>query len=374
MVILASIISHFYIGESIANIKAHEEHRLACYANKVTEKEQSIEDFKKTQFGTLESFTNKVAIIDGDNRLLYTTFEQTPPFNFEEKTYFKEGSVYYNSLKNFTDTGTVKVIFAKELDFSSVHIKIVIILGAILFFLVGSSLFLYFHIKDIYANITKELDGFFKSAIHEIRTPLGVIQINLDFLENSAVANSMPLKRAQGGVRNLTSVYESLEYCIKQKKVRYKKEDINLSKFLKYRIDFFSVLAEIKDVQIKSEVADGVHLYMSQIEAQRLVDNNLSNAIKYAKEHTTITIKLSKLDTHILLSFSNYAKPIENINKIFKQYYRDDNVKGGFGLGLSIVENICMLYNIGIHAVSNDDGLIVFSYKIPYKNPKKSNL
>jgi signal transduction histidine kinase len=364
MVILVSIISHFYIQESIANIKSHEEHTLSCYANRITEKDQSIEEFKQQLFGTLESFTNKIAIIDENNKLLYTTFNKTPPYNFTKRTYFKENSVYYNNLKYFTDAGIVKVIFAKELDYSSVHKKIVIILVTIVMFLISSSLFLYFHIRDIYTNITKELDSFFKSAIHEIRTPLGVIQINLDFLENSN-PDSMALKRAQGGVRNLTSVYESLEYCIKQKKVKYKKEKINFSRFLKYRIDFFKVLGEIKDVTMQSSIEENIFIYMSQVELQRLIDNNLSNAIKYSKEHTTISISLANNKTNIILSFSNSGNKIENINKIFRQYYRDDNVKGGFGLGLSIVKKICLTYNISIQATSDDEGLATFIYKIP---------
>jgi signal transduction histidine kinase len=293
-------------------------------------------------------------------------------FNHEKKTYYKDGKVYFNAITHFEDAGTVKIIFGKEVDFTTINVKITLIIITIILFLIGSTLFLYFHIGNIYDNITKELDNFFKSAIHEIRTPIGVIQINLDFLENT-LPDSMAVKRAQGGVRNLTSVYESLEYCIKHKNVQFKREDLNLSQFLRYRIDFFTVLAEIKDVQIKSDIEDNIFIHMSKVELQRLIDNNLSNAIKYAKEHTQITIKLYLRKNCAILSFSNYGNPIENISKIFRQYYRDDHVKGGFGLGLSIVENICRIYHISIQAISDDDNLITFIYKIPdtilVKNP-----
>jgi hypothetical protein len=373
MVALASVLSHFYFQESLDNIRAHEEHLLACYANRVTEKEQSIDEFKKNLYGTLASFTNRVAIIDPNNKLLYTTFNETPLYNFEARTYFKDDSVYYNNIKSFTDTGTVKIIFGKKLDYSTVYKKAMIVSATIVFFLIASSLFLYFRLKSIYAHTTKELDSFFKSAIHEIRTPLGVIQINLDFLENT-YPSSMPLKRAQGGVRNLTSVYESIEYCIKQKKVKYKRENINLTRFLNYRIDFFKVLGEIKDVEIKSAIEEDITIRMSQVELQRLIDNNLSNAIKYAKEHTVITISLQNTATHGSLVFSNYSNPIANIHKIFKQYYRDDDVKGGFGLGLSIVEHICRLYEIDINVSSQDNGFITFAYKIPHTILTKSTL
>ena len=367
IVILFSIISHFYIKESILNIKATEEHLISCYANKITNKLQSIDEFKQLIFGTLESFQYKIAIIDSNNKLLYSSFDITPTYNLSKITYFKDDKVFYNSIKQFTDVGDVKVIFEKKLNYSIIKEKSIILILVNLIFLVGCSLFLYFHMKNIYTHITKKLDAFFKDAIHEIRTPLGVIQINLDFIENSNVS-SMALKRAQGGVRNLTSVYESLEYCIKNKKVKYKKESINISHFLRNRIDFFNVLAEIKDVAIHYEIQDNIMVYMSRIELQRLIDNNLSNAIKYSKNNTQIRSILYIKDSSLFLEFSNYGDPIKDTSKIFKRYYRGDDIRGGFGLGLSIVEYICGIYDITINVTSNEEGYTKFIYEIPQKN------
>jgi two-component system OmpR family sensor kinase len=218
-VFLFSIISHFYIKESISTLKINNEHLISCYANRVTTHKQSIKEFKELVFGTLESFKYKVAIINSKNKLLYTTFDRTPLYDFSNRTYIKDDKVYYNGIKDFSDAGNVKIIFSAALDYSEIKKKVIILLISSLVFLIACSLFLRHHLTDIYTNISKKLDLFFKDAIHEIRTPLGVIQINLDFLENT-MENSMPLKRAQGGVRNLTSVYEGIEYSIKHKKVK----------------------------------------------------------------------------------------------------------------------------------------------------------
>ncbi len=369
---MLSIISHFYIQESIQTINAKEEHLIACYANKLTEKAKNIDELKQLLFGTQESFEYKIAIIDSANKLIYSSFDKTPTYNLSKVTYLKGDSVFYNAIKHFNDVGNVKVVFEKKLDYSSVKTKIIVIITSSLLFLIGCAFFLYFHIKNIHTHITTQLDAFFKDAIHEIRTPLGVVQINLDFLENNNKA-SMPLKRAQGGLRNLTSVYESLEYCIKNKKIKYKKESINLTDFIKNRIDFFKVLAEIKDVTIEDAIEDAIEdeitIYMSRIELQRLIDNNLSNAIKYSKESTQISIHLYQESTFLYLKFSNYGDTIQDINKIFQRYYRgDDDIRGGFGLGLSIVEHICRIYDIHIEVSSSEDGYTTFLYKIPQKN------
>lgn len=370
MVTIFSIIFYFYIQESISTIKAQEEHLLSCYANNITNDEQSIDEFKELTFGTLESFTNQVAIFDKQNKLLYSTFKSVPVYNLDKKTYFKNNQVFYNSTKYFSDVGTVKIIFKKDIDFSSVKKKSIIVIVASLIFLVICSFFLYYHIKNIYFTITKKLDIFFKDAVHEIRTPLGVLQINLDFLDNN-MNNSKPLKRAQAGLRNLTSVYESLEFCIKDKKVQYKKENIDMSRFLKKRIDFFKVLAEIKNIDILYDIEKDIYINISRTELQRLIDNNISNAIKYSKKHTKIEINLHVKNESIILFFSNHGEFIEDTNEIFKRYYRGDDIKGGFGLGLSIVDYICDVYNIDIKVNSEINGHSTFEYIVPKKIAKK---
>ncbi len=80
---------YFYIKESISTIKAQEEHLLSCYANRITNDEHSIDEFKELTFGTLESFTTQVAIFDMNNKLLYSTFKNTPVYNLDKKPTLK---------------------------------------------------------------------------------------------------------------------------------------------------------------------------------------------------------------------------------------------------------------------------------------------
>lgn len=369
IVIILSVISHFYMKESINTLQAEEEHHIGCYANRVTNQEQTLEEFKKRIFGSIEFFTYKVAIFDKKHNIIYSTFDKQPSFNTSAITYIKDDAVYYNHTKLLTDIGMVKMVFKKHIDYQKIYTKGYIIITASLVFLLGCSLFLYFHIKGIYENINKKLDAFFKDAIHEIRTPLGVVQINLDFLDNT-IEDSMPLKRAQGGLRNLTSVYESLEYSIKNKTVKYKKEHINLSQFLANRIDFFNVLAEVKEIEIQSKIESGIFAYISRIEIQRLIDNNLSNAIKYAKEKTKMYIFLYSKNKEVCIEFSNSGDGIKEKEKIFERYYRGDEIKGGFGIGLSIVEYICNIYNIK-YSVDSKDGYTTFLYIFPPNVVKK---
>jgi signal transduction histidine kinase len=91
---------------------------------------------------------------------------------------------------------------------------------------------------------------------------------------------------------------------------------------------------------------------ISRVELTRLIDNNLSNAIKYSSQNSTIVVVLSENR----LSFSNLGKPIENHKTIFDKYVRENSVIGGHGLGLSIVKEIAKNNFISINLTSTLDG------------------
>ncbi len=71
-------------------------------------------------------------------------------------------------------------------------------------------------------------------------------------------------------------------------------------------------------------------------------------------------IKLYKKE-HIIFKISTKSKKIEDTQKIFKQFYKEDDAKGGFGLGLALVYEICQKYGFAIE-VSYKDGYNIFKY------------
>jgi len=361
-----AVLSYFYIQESLSTLKIQEKHKIEYYADKITKQKRTISEFKEFRFGTIESFLYKTAIISQDGQVLYSTFKNIPKYNPLKTVYIKGDSVIYNNIKEFLQEGRVKVIIKKEFDYSDIKNRVFILAISILTFLILCSIFLYVHTSKVHNIMNKNLDMFLKDAMHEIRTPIGVIQINLEFLESS-IKPTMALKRAQGGLRNITSVYESIEYFIKNEKITYKRKTINLSPLLEKRVEFFFILAEIKNLEVLSNIQQDIFVHVNDIEIQRLIDNNLSNAIKYSKKDTKIEISLYRENSFVILKFVNYGDQIKDTNKIFQRYYRGDSIRGGFGLGLNMVEHICGIYDIAINVTSNKDGKTTFTYNIPKK-------
>ena len=65
------------------------------------------------------------------------------------------------------------------------------------------------------------------------------------------------------------------------------------------------------------------------------------------------------------LLFKDYGVGIKNIEKIFSRYYREDNSKGGFGIGLNIVKSILDEMNIELKIDSNPKTGSQFLYIFP---------
>lgn len=210
-------------------------------------------------------------------------------------------------------------------------------------------------------KLLEEQDKFVKNAIHEINTPISVILVNCD-LEVMQNGKNRHLTNIESGAKIIHNIYNDLSYLIQKDRVEYTLESINLSEFLESRVDFFAEVANGAGVSIDSAIDQELSVNISSVELQRIIDNSLSNAIKYAFAKTTIDIELKLDNKEAVFGITNSAKTLSNIDKIFDRYYREDTVRGGFGLGLSIIKEICDKYHIKYSAISKDNE-VRFEYR-----------
>jgi len=101
---------------------------------------------------------------------------------------------------------------------------------------------------------------------------------------------------------------------------------------------------------------------MNEIELTRLIDNNLSNAIKYGKPISEIEIRLFEDSGVCVMEFSNEGT-ITNKEEIFQKFHRESHMAEGFGVGLYMVKTICEAYAITI--TLNTEERIIFTYHFP---------
>lgn len=197
--------------------------------------------------------------------------------------------------------------------------------------------------------------------VHEIRTPLTVIMANASLIEMGRVYNKTCIIQINCAINMLTNSYEDLSYIISNDTIEYKKIDINISSFLKDRIEFFEQISKVNKKLIVPQIEQNISMSMNDIELERLFDNNIANAIKHSQKKSEIKITLNELNKKIILEFSSFGKVIEDTNSVFDKNYRESSSEKSMGLGLNIVKTICEKNNIE-YKITREEGRNIFTY------------
>lgn len=352
-IIFITIPAYFYTQLEIENYKTLQnkllyEHSLAI--------QNEIENFSTSSEDTFvfpKSFKYEAELLNNNNQLIFKTTNKKSNLGTDVL------QLKINLLPNRLNA--TSLIVTSAISFETIYLKILVLSICIALFIFTS---IYLIIKtsvEPYKKANEYLDAFFNDAMHELKTPLGVIQLNLEILEEKH-PQSKELIRSMNATKNLFLVYEDIEYLIKQKSVNYNKELLDFSYILTQRIDQFESLTKTKNLLLKHQLQDEIKLVINRIQLQRIIDNTLSNAIKYSFKDTTITIELFETKESICFKVTNFGEPIKDKTQIFNRYYKENSIKGGFGIGLNIVKNICMENNIAIVVDSSHTHGTTFQY------------
>uniref|UniRef100_UPI00404799CB sensor histidine kinase n=1 Tax=Aliarcobacter sp. TaxID=2321116 RepID=UPI00404799CB len=222
-----------------------------------------------------------------------------------------------------------------------------------------------YKVSEKTVELTKLVESqktFIKNSVHEINTPLSIIQTNIDLLKMK-IPNNKYITNIESGSKIIQNIYDDLSYLVKKDRVIYDKEYLNITQVLSNRLDFFDEIAISNSLYFIKNIEPDAYIKFNITELQRIIDNNLSNAIKYSYAKSPIFVKLHYLnDDEIEFSVSTYSKKIESVDKIFDDFYRENVARGGFGLGLKIVKDICDK-NLVIIKLESNEKKTKFTYR-----------
>jgi two-component system OmpR family sensor kinase len=142
-------------------------------------------------------------------------------------------------------------------------------------------------------------------------------------------------------------------------------EQLCLSKIIEERVEFIKELIDSKRLSIELKM-EPTKIFMPKRSVYRLIDNLISNAIKYSDIGGVITISLQKNELRVKDRGIGIDKKIQE--DIFRRYYRANDERGGFGIGLSIVLSICKKYKIKLGLASKKGEGSIFILTFPKKN------
>jgi len=359
IIFVVSIPAYFYVSVEKESYKQAQMQDLQHYAYGV---EKSIYDFSRTNkhiFDFPRSLFYTSCLYGNNTKLLFATDEALCKSITANKN--QDGLLSKVVLLSTNRLQADKLIIIKRFSYNSIYTKAFIaalFLGAIIFFM--TLFFIKISLRP-FEKANRYLNVFFNDAMHELKTPLGVMQLNLGFLRDKG--DSKVLQRIYNSMQSIILIYEDIEYHIKYTHVEYKAENLNFSHFLQNRINVFLDLAGIKNISIAEDIEDGLFLDINRIEIQRIIDNTISNAIKYSSKERQIEIRLYKENSHIVFSVKDQGIGIKDTQKIFERYAREDVIQGGFGIGLSIVKHICDKNGIKISVETQLEKGSLFSYK-----------
>lgn len=152
--------------------------------------------------------------------------------------------------------------------------------------------------------------------------------------------------RIKTATLTISNIYDDLVFLILNHKISSQNEQIEVNTIIQQRIKYFDLLFQSKNLTVNMVQNDIFILYIDKNKLIRLIDNLISNAIKYTNKNTNIDIIINKNSFKIIDQGDGMTK--DEISKIFQRYTRFNNNMGGFGIGYNIIYNIVQEYHLDI--------------------------
>lgn len=228
-------------------------------------------------------------------------------------------------------------------------------------------------------KLSKELEKlneikskFFGNVSHEFRTPLTLIKGPLEkWLDHDL---SPELKNdATMMLRNSERLLFLVDQLLSLSKIdsgnfKITPQRANLSLVLKGISNFFVHFANNKSINYNIDIEESDMCWIDLHIVEIIITNLLSNALKFTESNGNINFVGKKKADSYVVKVSNSGKQLnsEQLSKLFERYYTEGpSHHSGSGIGLSLVKELCTLYDAKLSVAYNDSNNIEFTVVFP---------
>lgn len=243
------------------------------------------------------------------------------------------------------------------------------VIGLVVIFLISLGLS-YLAVKPV-KTAWQQQKQFVADASHELKTPLTVILANNNIMmshKNSTIEQeSQWLESTDEEAKHMKKLIDQMLYLAKNDAEQIKPElyEVNISEITEGAVLNFEPVAFENNILIESDIETDITINGNSTMLTQLLHILTDNAVKYAGADGSVFVKLKKSSDGCILSVQNSGDVIskEDLAHLFDRFYRADKArsKGGYGLGLSIAENIVKSLKGKINVESSEQNGTVFT-------------
>jgi signal transduction histidine kinase len=231
-----------------------------------------------------------------------------------------------------------------------------------------------FRINDLFQK-EKQFIG---NVSHELLTPISLLKNRFENLLQNESINDEGIDKIASSLRTLDVLKKVINNLLLISKIDNNQfgndEEISIKEIVGEILEDFEDRIEEKQITVSNEVTDDFIFLGNRTLIRIMINNLISNAIKYNIEKGKITLKTNFTADNYSLSISDTGKGMTEVQQatIFERFTRIAIEQEGQGLGLAIVDSIAKFHHIEVKADSKIDFGTTFTVQFPFDVTKKS--
>jgi len=216
---------------------------------------------------------------------------------------------------------------------------------------------------------------------HELRTPLSVQRAQIEAMQDGIY----PINN-----ENLQTVLEQNELLVRlvedlrtlaladDNELALDLTSISVPDLIDRIVERFRAVAENRKVRLEAELvtaagAECPSLWADPIRLEQVLNNLMSNALRYTPEGGYVSLRVSCDEKEVLISVRDTGPGIQPdmLPHVFERFYRADSSRnreeGGSGLGLAIARQLARAHDGSLDAGNHPDGGAIFTLRLPIR-------
>lgn len=233
-------------------------------------------------------------------------------------------------------------------------------------------------IKEKNQEIIALKNKYIENLSHELRTPITILMGYIELIKKHKIDQEKIVTYADKSIRSGENVIRYLNDFItliklEKNTLSRKKESKNLTNYLSETIGDFAPIASLQKIQLyyKTNLNENIEYSYDYNNLTKIINNLLTNALKFSYQNNAVYVSslFSEKGLQLIVEDHGIGISKEELSEIFSRFYQaeNQNSSGGFGIGLSLVNDLVSYLKGTIEVSSTENVGSIFEIFLPFK-------